>query len=127
MQVDKDKRPAILLCGETSGLLKVINQIFVMEGYNVCMGTDKYTILSLLETQSPDVVILDIVLFSNNILQTIEMIRQQSSVPVIIITGQSETDTQRNISFRKSDGFLSKPFRMHELLELVDAKIKNLP
>lgn len=98
-----------------------------MEGYNVCMGTDKYTILSLLETQSPDVVILDIVLFSNNILQTIEMIRQQSSVPVIIITGQSETDTQRNISFRKSDGFLSKPFRMHELLELVDAKIKNLP
>ena len=125
MNTQNEKHPLILLYGETDGLIKIIKEIFTTEGYNVSMTTDRETALNLLETQKPDVMILYVAVYSNNILQIIELIRNESDVPVIILSGQSDSIVTQDILTRDADGFIAKPFRMRELLALVQTKLKQ--
>ena len=89
------------------------------------MTTERETLLDLLDTKKPDVVVLDVVVYSNNILQTIELIRNESDVPVIILSGQSDLLASRELLSRDANGYITKPFRMRELLARIQAKLKQ--
>jgi len=125
MNIENEKHPLILLFGETDGLIKILKEIFTVEGYSVFMTTERETLLKLLDTKKPDVIVLDVVVYSNNILQTIEMIRDDSEVPVIILSGQSDLLVSREILTRDANGYITKPFRMRELLARVQSKLKQ--
>jgi DNA-binding response OmpR family regulator len=125
MNTENEKHPLILLFGETDGLIKILKEIFTVEGYSVFMTTERETLLELLDTKKPDVIVLDVVVYSNNILQTIEMIRDDSDVPVIILSGQSDLLVSREILTRDANGYITKPFRMRELLARVQSKLKQ--
>ena len=125
MNTENEKHPLILLFGETDGLIKILKEIFTVEGYSVFMTTERETLLKLLDTKKPDVIVLDVVVYSNNILQTIEMIRDDSEVPVIILSGQSDLLVSREILTRDANGYITKPFRMRELLARVQSKLKQ--
>jgi DNA-binding response OmpR family regulator len=125
MNTENEKHPLILLFGETDGLIKILKEIFTVEGYDVFMTIDSDTLLDLIDTKKPDVVILDVVVYSNNILQTIELIRNDSDVPVIILSGQSDLLVSRDLLTRDANGYITKPFRMRELLARVQAKLKQ--
>ena len=125
MNTENEKHPLILLFGETDGLIKILKEIFTVEGYSVFMTTERETLLKLLDTKKPDVIVLDVVVYSNNILQTIEMIRDDSDVPVIILSGQSDLLVSREILTRDANGYITKPFRMRELLARVQSKLKQ--
>ncbi len=125
MNTQDEKHPLILLYGETDGLIKILKEIFTVEGYNVFMTTERETLLDLLDTKKPDVVVLDVVVYSNNILQTIELIRNESDVPVIILSGQSDLLASRELLSRDANGYITKPFRMRELLARIQAKLKQ--
>lgn len=125
MNTENEKHPLILLFGETDGLIKILKEIFIVEGYDVFMTIDSDTLLDLIDTKKPDVVILDVVVYSNNILQTIELIRNDSNVPVIILSGQSDLLVSRDLLTRDANGYITKPFRMRELLARVQAKLKQ--
>ena len=125
MNIENEKHPLILLFGETDGLIKILKEIFTVEGYSVFMTTERETLLELLNTKKPDVIVLDVVVYSNNILQTIEMIRDDTDVPVIILSGQSDLLVSREILTRDANGYITKPFRMRELLARVQSKLKQ--
>ena len=125
MNTENEKHPLILLFGETDGLIKILKEIFTVEGYSVFMTTERETLLELLDTKKPDVIVLDVVVYSNNILQTIEMIRDDSDVPVIILSGQSDLLVSREILTRDANGYITKPFRMRVLLARVQSKLKQ--
>jgi DNA-binding response OmpR family regulator len=125
MNTENKKHPLILLYGETDGLIKILKEIFTVEGYSVFMTTERETLLELLDTKKPDVIVLDVVVYSNNILQTIEMIRNESDVPVIILSGQSDLLVSHEILTKDASGYITKPFRMRELLARIQAKLKQ--
>jgi len=125
MNTGNEIHPLLLLFGETDGLIKVLKEIFTVEGYNVFITTERGTLLELLDTKKPDVVILDVIVYSNNILQTIELIRDDSDVPVIILSGQTDSLVSRDVLTRDTNGYITKPFRMRELLARVQAKLKQ--
>ena len=53
------------------------------------------------------------------------MIRDDSEVPVIILSGQSDLLVSREILTRDANGYITKPFRMRELLARVQSKLKQ--
>ncbi|MDD5287740.1 MAG: response regulator [Dehalococcoidales bacterium] len=125
METRKEKPPLILLYSETDGLLKILSEMFVKEGYNTSMTTDVGTVMSLLDTQKPDVFIIDVAEFGNNILQIIDLIRDQSDVPIIVLSTQNTPMMSQNVLAKDTSSFVAKPFRMRELLARVEAKIKR--
>ena len=77
--------------------------------------------LQLMESEAPDIVILDLGLPDVSGFDVLERIRQTSSVPVLILTVRGEeTDIVKGVELG-ADDYVVKPFRQIELLARVRA------
>jgi DNA-binding response OmpR family regulator len=78
--------------------------------------------IMMVETQSPDVVILDIGLPDMSGFEALRRIRHFADVPVIILTGEATTELEELRGFETgADDYVIKPFRPVELV----ARVKN--
>ena len=81
--------------------------------------------LELIETESPDVVILDIVLPDMDGFQVLREVRRFSQVPVIMLTVRGDdTDVARGLELG-ADDYITKPFRHIELVARVQAVMRR--
>ncbi|MFA4835132.1 MAG: response regulator transcription factor [Dehalococcoidia bacterium] len=78
--------------------------------------------ISKVETESPDIVILDIGLPDMSGFEVLRQIRHFSDMPVIILTGEAVTELEELKGFESgADDYIVKPFRPIELL----GRVKN--
>ena len=77
--------------------------------------------LKLCEWQQPDVILMDIRL-SGEIdgIEAARRIGEEHGVPIIFITGISDTGIQRRAKELKPHGFFTKPFEITELQQSID-------
>ncbi len=81
--------------------------------------------VELVETEQPDIVILDLGLPDINGFEVLRQIRRFSSVPTIILTVRSdETDVVKGLEWG-ADDYITKPFRQLELLARVKSLIRR--
>ena len=91
----------------------------------VVTACDGATGLQMIETETPDVVILDIGLPDQNGFQTLQEVRQFSQVPVIMLTVRNEvTDIARALQMG-ADDYIIKPFSHVEFLARVEAVLRR--
>jgi len=81
--------------------------------------------VALVESEEPDIVILDLGLPDINGFEVLRQIRLFSNVPTIILTVRSdETDVVKGLEWG-ADDYIIKPFRQMELLARVKALIRR--
>jgi len=81
--------------------------------------------VELVETEQPDIVILDLGLPDINGFEGLHQIRRFSSVPTIILTVRSdESDVVKGLEWG-ADDYITKPFRQLELLARVKSLIRR--
>ncbi len=81
--------------------------------------------VELVETESPDIVILDLGLPDISGFEVLQQIRLFSQVPTIILTVRSEeSDVVKGLEWG-ADDYITKPFRQLELLARVKALIRR--
>jgi two-component system response regulator VicR len=81
--------------------------------------------VELVESEAPDIVILDLGLPDINGFEVLRQIRLFSSVPIIILTVRAEeTDIVKGLEWG-ADDYIVKPFRQLELLARVRALIRR--
>jgi two-component system phosphate regulon response regulator OmpR len=77
--------------------------------------------------ESPDIVILDIMLPKRDGLDVLREIRMELSIPVIMLTAKGE-DADRIVGLELgADDYLPKPFNPRELLARMRAVLRRLP
>lgn len=81
--------------------------------------------LRLLKTESPDLIVLDLMLPDKDGLVLIARIRQFSMVPIIVCTGQ--TDQASRVLGLKfgADDFIAKPFDLVDLVARIDVVLRR--
>lgn len=79
----------------------------------------------LVETESPDVVILDLGLPDVDGLNVLQEVRRFSSVPVIIVTARGDEIARINGLELGADDYIVKPFYYTELLARVKAVLRR--
>ena len=98
-------------------------------GWNVRMAHDADKGLELAREETPDVVLLDLMMPDRGGLSALVELRKSpklGSVPIVIVSGIQETLTAdfRNFlarfKYRKADAFLDKPVEPEKLLQTVD-------
>ncbi len=95
------------------------------EGYSVITAGDGEQALSLVQTDGPDLVLLDIQLPKKDGWTVIRAIRQISHVPIIMLTARGE-ETDKVIGLELgADDYLVKPFSMRELIARVRAALRR--
>jgi DNA-binding response OmpR family regulator len=115
----------ILLVEDTRELAQLIKAELESNGYTVTLAEDGEQALNLFPEQHPDLVILDWMLPKVDGLEVLRRIRQNSAVPVLMLTARRE-ETDRVIGLEVgADDYLTKPFGMRELVARVHAQLRR--
>ncbi len=116
---------SILLVEDTRELAQLIFNELESNGYQVTRAEDGEQALRLFTETRPDLVILDWMLPKVDGLEVLRRIRQNSAVPVLMLTARRE-ETDRVIGLELgADDYLTKPFGMRELIARVHALLRR--
>lgn len=112
----------ILVCDDDKQIVEAIDIYLTGEGFKVIKTYDGYEALEYLETQSADLLILDVMMPGLDGIRTTLKVRETSSIPIIILSAKSE-DTDKILGLNiGADDYITKPFNILE----VKARIKAI-
>ncbi len=116
----------ILVIDDDAAFLRLVEQIFTQEGYEVLKASNGQEGLRVLFAHKPDIVLLDVVMPRMDGWQTCSRIRDISDIPIILLTGKhtAEDDIVRGLDYG-ADDYLLKPVRNRELVARVRAALRR--
>ena len=119
------KRTCILAIDDEEEILRLLKKIFEEEGYDFVGATSGDAVFSLLRERQPNLIILDIMMPDLDGFQVLNLIRQKSDVPVIMLTGRGDVAALRDSVEIGADDYVRKPFYPLELVARVRAKLRR--
>jgi DNA-binding response OmpR family regulator len=117
----------VLVIEDDPGIIEVVSLCFQLRwsGTTVISAADGRKGIDLVETETPDVVILDIGLPDIDGYQVLKEIRRFSDVPVLMLTVRGEdTDIAKGLELG-ADDYITKPFSHIELIARVQAVLRR--
>lgn len=115
----------ILLIDDDANICDLIKIYLENEGYEVKVAMDGAEGLNYFKIYEPDLVLLDIMLPKKDGWQVCREIREQSSKPIIFVTGKSEVFDKVLGLELGADDFIVKPFNIKELSARVKAVLRR--
>lgn len=125
-QIDASKRrKRILVVDDEPRMTRFIRMNLELEGYQVIEAHNGLEALEEVRTKLPDLVILDVMMPELDGFETLEMLREISNVPVIMLTVRAdEEDKVRGLDLG-ADDYITKPFGTRELVSRVKAVLRR--
>jgi DNA-binding response OmpR family regulator len=115
----------ILLVEDDRDLLDLLSYSLGRSGLNTITASDPPTALDAFRQQEPDLVLLDVNLGGWSGLDVLRVIREASTVPIILLTAlDSEEDKVHGLELG-ADDYLTKPFSHAELLARIKARLRD--
>jgi DNA-binding response OmpR family regulator len=109
----------IIIVDDDRVLAETIAEVLADEGYETEVYTDSRRVVDEIRSRPVDLLILDVLMPRKDGLNLTREIRQESSVPIILLSAKGETG-DRVIGLRSgADDYISKPFDTDELIERV--------
>jgi DNA-binding response OmpR family regulator len=117
----------VLLVDDDEKLRKLVTEYLEGYGFQVETLPDGRSVVSSIRNESPDIVILDIMLPGKDGLEVLKEIRSEFSVAVIMLTAKGD-DADRIVGLELgADDYLPKPFNPRELLARIKAVTRRIP
>jgi len=115
----------ILVVDDEDLLVKGIRFNLQNDGYEVISGSNGLDAIQLVQTQRPDLVVLDVMMPEMDGLTACAKIREFSDVPIILLTAKTE-DIDKLMGFEQgADDYLTKPFNILELKARIRALLRR--
>jgi DNA-binding response OmpR family regulator len=119
------KKTTILVVDDDVQLLKIVTHNLEAEGYQVLAVRDGTQALQAIEREAPALILLDIMLPGMDGFQVLQRVREVSAVPIIMITARGRGQDKVKGLDLGADDYLTKPFRVDELLARVRAVLRR--
>ena len=115
----------ILLVEDEESLAESIRYSLEREGFTVTLAVDGRKAIERFRNDDPDLVILDLMLPELSGLDVCRLIRQESNVPIVMVTAKdSEADKVAGLELG-ADDYVTKPFSIRELVSRVRAHLRR--
>jgi two-component system response regulator RegX3 len=115
----------ILVVEDEESLADTVRYNLEREGYTVTVAPDGRRAIERFRIDAPDLVVLDLMLPELSGLDVCRMIRQESDVPIIMVTAKdSEADKVTGLELG-ADDYVTKPFSVRELVSRVRAHLRR--
>ena len=113
----------ILIVDDEPDIREVVSVLLGSEGYEVVQAENGGSAVEMVYAdKSIDLVLLDIMMPGMTGVETCEMIRKRSNVPILFLTAKSQDQDKVDAYSQGGDDYLVKPFSQTELL----MKVKSL-
>ena len=116
----------ILIVEDEKEIREGVSEYLSEVGYNVISAEDGMQAIELFKNSKIDLVILDIMLPKANGFVVLNKIRQESNVPVIMLTAMSDDYTQIMSFDEKADDYITKPFSIILLHKRIEALLRRV-
>lgn len=118
-------KPMILVVEDEPSIAEVISLYLGRAGYQVTIIGDGQSALDWLERNTPDLVVLDLMLPHVDGLEITRWLRSRNDTPIIILTARRE-ETDRILGLEMgADDYVVKPFSARELVSRVRAVLRR--
>mgnify|MGYP005983397359 CR=1 FL=1 len=120
--MDKKK---ILVVEDEKAIADILVFNLQREGYDTLAAYDGAEGLRCALSESPDLILLDVMLPEMDGFEVCRRVREQSDVPIIMLTArEEEADKVMGLELG-ADDYITKPFSMRELMARVKANIRR--
>jgi two-component system response regulator MprA len=116
----------VLVVDDDRNLLKMLRRTLIYEGFDVLTATDGRGALEQVDTQRPDVVVLDWLMPGLDGIQVIERLRAvHDETMILMLTARDAIEDRVEGLESGADDYLVKPFAPAELLARVHALLRR--
>ncbi|UNK18372.1 response regulator transcription factor [Paenibacillus sp. N3/727] len=115
----------ILVVEDDLDIQELIKQFLMTQQYSVEVASDGIEGMKLFNKQSFDLILLDVMMPNLNGFEVAKMIRNQSNVPIILLTALEEEQDQLKGFDLGIDDYITKPFSFHILIKRVEAVLRR--
>ena len=119
------ERPRILIVDDEPSIVKMVGKRLEVEGFEVLIAMDGQEGLAKAQAESPDLVILDLMLPKLNGYEVCTMLKQDTryqKIPVLLFTAKAQAKDEQLGMECGANAYMRKPFQGKELVE----KIRSL-
>jgi two-component system OmpR family response regulator len=115
----------ILIVEDDRNLLDTLKYNLGKEGYSTVTAADGAEALEVARREKPDLIILDIMLPKLSGFEVCRILRQEMTVPILMLTAKSE-DVDKIVGLEiGADDYMTKPFSMRELMARLGAMLRR--
>ena len=115
----------ILVCDDDKQIVEAIDIYLTGEGFQVIKAYDGYEALEYLEGNQVDLLIVDVMMPGLDGIRTTLKVRENSSIPIIILSAKSE-DADKILGLNiGADDYITKPFNPLELVARVKSQLRR--
>lgn len=115
----------VLIVDDELKILEVLKAYLEKEGYEVITTTNGGEALELFYIESPDIMLIDLMLPKLSGEDLCRAIRKKSRVPIIMITAKTEEDDEINGLEIGADDYITKPFSTKQVVARVKALLRR--
>jgi two-component system KDP operon response regulator KdpE len=120
-----EKRTKALLVEDDPNIVDLIRSNLTVRGFDTCTSTDGSRALQFLETEAPDIVLLDLMLPDADGFELCREMRERSAVGIIVVSARGgQHDKVAALNFG-ADDYMTKPFGIEELLARITATLRR--
>jgi excisionase family DNA binding protein len=110
----------ILIVDDDDRLREFVRVNLEMEGYAVREASDADEGLKALEEESPDLILLDVMMPQVDGWEMLRMVQERhgvGAIPVIMFSGKVDEESLKTAAARGAQGFVGKPFNPQQLID----------
>ena len=120
-----NSKASILVVDDEIRTLRMMKHMLELERYQVITAISGDAALDVFELETPDLVLLDILMPSMDGFEVCRRIREFSQLPIIMVTAKdSEMDKIEGLD-AGADDYITKPFTVGELMARVRASLRR--
>jgi two-component system KDP operon response regulator KdpE len=125
MTEDNFRNKLILVVDDEERMARFIRLNLEHDGFQVVEAHKGMEAINELRTKMPDVILLDVMMPDIDGFEALQLIRETSSVPVIMLTAKGEEDDRVKGLELGADDYVTKPFSPRELVSRVRAVLRR--
>lgn len=115
----------VLVVEDEENILNVITQTLTLNHYKVIKSETGRDALSIISSQCPDLILLDLGLPDMDGLEIIKNVRTWSSIPIIVVSARSQETEKVEALDHGADDYITKPFGTSELLARLRTSLRH--
>ncbi len=118
--------PKVLVVEDEPALIDTLEYSLRKQGYNVSLATDGHKAIEIARAETPDLILLDVMLPGIDGFEVCRILRQEMSVPILMLTAKAD-EVDKIVGLEVgADDYITKPFSMRELLARVKAMLRRV-